>query len=172
MAASAGVPAEDGECIGVAVVDGSPVGALSEAPETGFFQVTDPWVSGAGKIYPGNDALDGGIMEEGVDTGPQGGQIHMVFAGGVKTIDADRPRLGKKVGRQVHLNGRMDFQKEKKPFLVEDEIGAEGVVCFHTVIDLPEAFVGVKLRTRTIEFLAEKFPDDGPVRFLTDWTQR
>jgi len=171
VAAAAGFSAELGKGIGVAEEDGGPVGALGVTAESGFFQHVDPGITGADEVDPCHDAFGVGIMEQGIDADPEGWQVHVFVAGGIEAIDADSPRLGKKVGGEIHLNGGMDFQQEQQAILVKDQVGAEGVVCLHTVIDLPEAFVGVELRAGAIEFMAKKFSDDGPVGFLTKGTQ-
>ena len=96
-----------------------------------------PGVTGYYEVNPGDDAADGPVAEQGADDGAEGDSILMIVGGSIKTVDTDGPGLGKIIGGEVHLDRRVDFEQEKEAVVIKYEIGAEGFVGFHAVINLP-----------------------------------
>jgi len=152
-----------------AAIDDRLVAVPAEACEAGVFQDADPRVFWAHMVVRGDDQVDPGVIEQAADAGLEARQVHGIISGGIKTIDTYGARFADVSWQEVHLDGRMDLEKEERTIQVGDQIGAEDLffVGFHAVVNLPKSFVGIGLKGGTVKFFAKDLPDESAVRVFT-----
>lgn len=112
------------EAVARARVNGGPVGGFREPGEARFFQHNGFGIAGGYVVEGCENAADGSVAEQGIDAGPECGEVDCFLQGMIKAIDPDGPGLGKEFEPQVHLNGGMHFQQEEDMIVLGNEIGA------------------------------------------------